>query len=103
LDGYFRKLESITVSIFGSRRQEGAGNIFQLLSMGVKVFLRRENNMLYYLRDKGFIVFCFEDQFNSFMDLEQLPIAAQEHNRSLILQLFDSEKEVSIMHHLLES
>lgn len=102
IDEYYKLLRTIKVAIFGQRRQEGAANIFYLLSVGVKIFLRNENNMIQWLRDKGFIVFSFEDDLCSDRDLLPLsPLDAQK-NYSIYNEVFSHQREVESMMKLLD-
>ncbi len=78
---YFALINTIEVAIIGSRRQEAAGNIINLLSNGTKVFLREDNNLLQYYREKGFIIYSYEKDLNSLADLQPLTLKEQLHNR----------------------
>jgi hypothetical protein len=84
-DEYFKHL-SVEVALFGSRRQEASGNISTLLKNGVKIFLRRDNNLLQYYREKGYIIFSFEDDLHSLEDLKPLSEEEQRHNRECSLK-----------------
>ena len=85
-DEYFDLITSVGVAFIGAKRQEASGNIINLLGNGVKVFLREDNNLLRYYRDKGFIVFSFDKDFNSIKDLEPLSLEEQEWNRNCRLR-----------------
>jgi len=89
---YFELLNHIDVAIFGQRRQEGGNNIFYLLSIGAKVFLRRDNNMLKYLKDKGYFVFEFENDLNSVNDIYNFTFEEKKMNRKLVLAEFSQYK-----------
>ena len=82
---YFKMLDSIDVAIFGQRRQEASGNIIQLLKNGVKVFLRNDNNLLDYYREKGYIIFSFEDDLKDMESMTPLSLDEQRHNREVFL------------------
>ncbi|MDE6094863.1 MAG: hypothetical protein K2G52_01590, partial [Muribaculaceae bacterium] len=84
-DEYFNMLKSIDIAIFGQRRQEASGNIIQLLKNGVKVFLRNDNNLLEYYRQKGYIIFSFEDDLIDLNSLKSLTLDEKEHNRKCYL------------------
>jgi hypothetical protein len=90
---YNNLLDKIDVSFFGHRRQEAGANIYYLLSSGSKIFLRKDNNLLEYLREMGYVVFEFEKDFTSLNDLECLPVEIKKHNRELVLKEF-SQKEI---------
>ena len=102
-ESYFKLLGGISVGFFGARRQEGSGNIIQLIAFGAKVFLRNDNNMLKYLKENNFIVFSFEDDFKSSEDLDPLSTDQIIHNQSLFTSLFNEEKERSVMKAIIES
>lgn len=91
LKTYTEILEGAKVAIFGMKRQEGAGNIFMLLYYGAKVFLRNGNNLLTYYRDRGFIIFSFEDDLKDMSDLAGLSDNEIQHNQKLIDELFKKE------------
>lgn len=80
-DKYFDILRTVDVAIFGQRRQEAAGNIIQLLKNGVKVFLRNDNNLLQYYREKGYYIYSFEDDLNGIEDLQPLTLEEKKYNR----------------------
>lgn len=84
-DKYFDILKEVDVAIFGQRRQEAAANIIQLLKNGVKVFLRNDNNLLQYYREKGYKIFSFEEDLNSIDDLKPLSAADKKYNRENFL------------------
>lgn len=100
-DEYYAKLNGCTVAVFGNRRQEAAGNVFYLLSGGVKVFLRNDNTMLNWLRQRGFLVFSVEEDLVTYADLSSLTPEAAEVNRSCYLRTFAPEQEQKMMNRLL--
>ena len=80
---YFDIINKPQVAMFGQKRQEAAGNIGRLLIEGTKVFLREDNPMLKYYRDKGYYVFSFENDLNSIEDLNPLTYDEKVHNRKV--------------------
>lgn len=96
---YFDLFQNVSVAFYGAKRQEAAGNIFSLLGKGVKIFLRNDNNLLNFLRERGFIVFSFENDFNSIDDLESLTDAEKILNQSKCLDMFSLETEKKVMNH----
>lgn len=90
-DKYFELLKKIKCAFFGHRRQEAANNIFFLLGFGAKVFLRKENNLLSYFKDKGFYIYEYESEFNSLNDLKALSDFEQSENKRLIIKEFSEE------------
>ena len=83
-DKYFDLLDSIPTGIFGHKRQQAASNIFRLLASGTKVFLRKDNNLLKYLIDRGYVVFSFEDDLNTYMDLFEMNFNDRKKNKELV-------------------
>ena len=53
---YTKRLASVDIAIFNAARQNGLGNIYQLLYMGKKVYLNTKNSLYAFLRQKGFEV-----------------------------------------------
>ena len=80
---YFDLINSVSVAIFGARRQEASGNIYNLLRNGVKVFLRNDNTLLNYYKSKGYIIFSYENDLRSLQDLFPLSEAEQVRNRAI--------------------
>lgn len=101
LKTYTEILEGAKVAIFGMKRQEGAGNIFMLLHYGAKVFLRNGNNLLTYYRERGFIVFSFEDDLKDTSDLAGLSEGEIQHNQKLIEEMFNKKNIDMMMRELL--
>jgi hypothetical protein len=89
---YFNLIRSCKIAIFAHRRQEAGNNIFFMLGIGAKVFLRKENNIYSYLTDKGYKVFDY-DQINSIEDFEELSKAEKLINYNLLLEEF-SESQI---------
>lgn len=80
---YYESLSKTGVAIFGQNRQEAAGNIGPLLNYGAKVFLRENNVMLKYYKDKGYIIFSVEKDLKSVDDLQPLTPQQMEHNAEI--------------------
>lgn len=99
---YYKLLDEIPVAIFGNRRQEAGANVFYLLGKGSKVFFRNDNNMIKWLRDRGFRVFSFEDELNSIDDLKSLSIEDMHHNIKIHEELFSKDRERKDMQRLMQ-
>lgn len=98
---YQQKLSKVKVAIFGMKRQEAAGNIFQLLNMGAKVFLREENTVLKWLRNRDFVVFSVEKDLS---DMHQItPLSEEEiiHNRACYHRYFSADMYNDMMKNLI--
>ncbi len=78
---YFTLLSTASCAIYGAKRQEAAGNIYNCLRNGIKVFLRNDNNLLTYYKGKGFIIYSFDDELKTLDDLCGLSREQQEYNR----------------------
>lgn len=98
---YFKIFQDVSVAFYGARRQEAAGNVMYLLGRGVKLFLRNDNNMINYLKDKGFIVYSFEDDFKTIDDLNPLDKEQMIINNEVFNKLFSTEQEKLVMENLL--
>lgn len=91
MDVYQEKLSRVKIAIFAMRRQEAAGNIFQLLNMGAKVFLREENSIFHWLKSRGFIVFSLDADIQELRGLEGLESGQIAHNRERYKHHFNPE------------
>ncbi len=78
---YFNVIGKAQVALFGQKRQEASGNISRLLTLGTKVFLREENPLLKYYRDKGYIIYSFEKDLKQISDLSPLTEKQKIHNK----------------------
>ena len=77
---YFDYVGTCASAIFGQKRQMAAGNIQVLLSLGVKVFLRDENTLYTFYKNKGYYIYSVERDLNSLDDLLPLSTDKQLHN-----------------------
>lgn len=102
LNKYQATLAEVKIAIFGMRRQEAAGNIFQLLNMGAKVFLRTDNTLFKWLKERNFIVFSLEDDFSELQELNGLSIEQIEHNRKCYAMTFNPTVYKEIMLNLID-
>lgn len=55
-DQYTKFLSTVDVAIFNAARQNGLGNILQLLYMGKKIYMSSDNPLFCFLTEKGFIL-----------------------------------------------
>ncbi len=90
-DAYFNILKSSGSAIFGHRRQEAGNNIYFLLANGTKVFLRKQNNLLSHLKDKGYTVFEFEEDLLHFPAISLLEEKDRIRNLALVKEEFSEE------------
>ncbi|MBB1368463.1 TDP-N-acetylfucosamine:lipid II N-acetylfucosaminyltransferase [Pseudoalteromonas sp. SR44-5] len=83
---YFNILKRCSFVIMNHKRQQAAGNILIMLSLGAKVFLDKENPLYDYFKCLGFKVFN-KDNFNcDNMSKDDVAI-----NKELSLKSFNSE------------
>ena len=61
---YKKLLSSCSIAIFGHIRQQGIGNIINLLSSGVKVFFYEDSVSYQYYKKQGINVYTLEHDFN---------------------------------------
>ena len=101
LHEYQELLSTVKIAIFGMRRQEAAGNIFQLINMGTKVFLREENTLLQWLKKRGFVVFSLENQYDELPSLTGLSAEEIRHNRACYERIFNDHSFDEMMHNLM--
>lgn len=83
---YYRMIDSVQVALFGQKRQEATGNIGHLLMVGTKVFLREDNPLLKYYKEKGYYIFSIEKDLISENSLIPLTEEEQIHNKKVWYQ-----------------
>jgi hypothetical protein len=70
---YLNIIFNIDIAIFFHNRSQAMGNIIQILGLGKKIFLDRNNNPLYQLfRNLGVKVYDFETEFNLIANEKEL-------------------------------
>lgn len=79
-EDYLKTLSKVGIAIFGQLRQEAAGNIEPLLGYGAKVFLRQNNPLFQYYKNKGYIIFSVEENLKTIEDLSILSPEQMLHN-----------------------
>ncbi|WP_312788812.1 TDP-N-acetylfucosamine:lipid II N-acetylfucosaminyltransferase [Sphingobacterium sp.] len=100
LSEYQSILSEVKIAIFGMRRQEAAGNIFQLLNMGAKIFLRKDNTLLSWLKKRNFIVFCIEDDEKELENLQALSLEQMSYNSAQYKRYFNASNYQEMMQQL---
>lgn len=103
LADYQQILSEVSIAIFGMRRQEAAGNIFQLLNMGAKVFLRQDNTLFHWLRKRDFLVFSLEEDQQELAKLAGLSDKQIAHNRSCYTKTFNNTVYQEMMDKLVDN
>lgn len=102
MNEYFKLINSAEFAIFGDKRQQGGGNLYHLLASGTKIFLMRENSLLQYFRDKGYYVYEFERDLNSYKDFIPLDNYKKEKNRALALSEYSSKEINRVYENLID-
>lgn len=84
LDEYNDLLASCGIAAFGSRRQEGLGNILRALWQGARVVLDRRNPVVGYLTERGVTVDLLDDVPALGLPTDPLPPARIAANRAFL-------------------
>ena len=100
---YFATLDEVSAGFFGHRRQEGGGSVSYLLGRGARVYLRPQNNLLDYLRWRGYHVFDLETDLERTDAFAPLPPEQAAHNARLVREEYGSVSADHIYHHLLDT
>lgn len=86
---YLKFLSSVDIVIMNHKRSEGAGNIFVLLCLGKKVYLREENSLFSFSLENNLKVFSLNS-----LELENLftplDLITQEKNKKIAGDLFST-------------
>lgn len=61
IDDYISKIISCNVVIMNHVRQQAFGNIITMLYLGAKVFLREENPIYIFLKNKGAVIYSIQE------------------------------------------
>ena len=61
IDDYISKIISCRVVVMNHVRQQAFGNIITMLYLGAKLFLREENPIYIFLKNKGAIIYSIQD------------------------------------------
>lgn len=86
LDKYHELIATCGVAVFGSRRQEGLGNILRALWQGAHVVLDRRNPVVEYLRERGVSVILLEEISECGLPRNALSAAQLAANRDFLIQ-----------------
>lgn len=103
ITAYQTILSEVKIAIFGMRRQEAAGNIFQLLNMGAKVFLREDNTLFHWLKKRNFIVFSLENDWKELEQLTGLSTEQIDHNKGCYTETFSTHVYKKMMEDLIKN
>ena len=83
-DEYLKILSTVDVGVFNNSRQQGMGNISQLMMLGAKVFARKDVSMWDHLTSLGCTLFDISQIENlPFDEFVYMSDAARNHNASI--------------------
>lgn len=86
---YVKFLNRIDVGVFNNDRQQGMGNIINLLYLGKKVYMNKNNTLFDVLKEEGFYIYDFEKISEDMF----LPLSSEEKekNRNLVVFRYSDE------------
>lgn len=91
---FYKFLQTMNVGIFGSNRTQAAGNIFVLILLGKKVFLKKENTIFQMLKEKGLFIYSIEDINDKFL---RIPLTKEQRKKNWDIVIgkfgFDQSKQ----------
>lgn len=87
---YYKKINNVGVFILNSFCQQALGNIFFFLWVGTKVFLRKETSTYKTLKEKNFVIFSIEDDFNNKFN-EPLSVEQKMLNHKLTVEMINDD------------
>jgi hypothetical protein len=89
-DEYYKKINNVGVFILNSYCQQALGNIFFFLWVGTKVFLRKDTSTYKTLKEKNFIIFSIDDDFNNKFN-EPLSVEQKKLNHKLTVEMINDD------------
>ena len=87
---------SFSVAIYGNFRQEAVGNILISLYLGAKDFLPENNPVYFWAKKLNLIIFALESISQKDIE-EKLDISSRNHNRNIILNLYNTKRLKSLI------
>lgn len=96
LTKYQELTQSCGIVIMNSYRQQGVGNVVDMLHRGAKVFLSKKNTFYHYLKRIGCHVYTVEDDLKK-DDLGLLGKEKQLHNREIIASVLSMDRIIAEM------
>jgi len=101
---YINYLSQIDVGIFNMERQQGLGNIYLLLFLGKKVYLKKKTTMWEELLDMDLTVYDVEKipehTWKEFAEMDELTVAK---NREKVRERYQAEYKVKIWEKIFDS
>lgn len=98
LEEYNKILQSTHIAIFATDRQQAMGNIFVLLLLGKKVYLKEGYTHYDFFIKNGFKIFNIKD-----FSLDKISPEDALHNKNLILKEYSKEKQVNNFRYVFDS
>ena len=88
---YYQFLNNMDISIFDINRQQALGNIFSLLYLGKKVFLKDNSVLAHYFRTENHCIIntMHEIEQMAFEEFIKFPEEYQVSNEDRLVQMFD--------------
>lgn len=96
-ESYKQLLKSVDIAIFNHKRQQGLGNIVQLLANGKKVFLRKDVTTWRLFTDMGVKIYDIEK-----LNLEPIDSTIAKENIRLVRQYFNELNYICQLEQLFE-
>lgn len=92
---YVEFLNTIDIGVFNNDRQQGMGNIVNLLFLGKKVYMNKKNTLYQALLEEGFTLFDIEE-IKGETFYKELTSEQKEKNRTLIEYRYSDENFVNV-------
>lgn len=87
---YVQFLNQIDIGIFNNNRQQGNGNITNLLYLGKKIYMSKENTLLKTYRDLGAVIYDYEEiDAPNLLDSLAKEVSVKNHN--IIVERYSDE------------
>lgn len=97
---YLKLLSEVDVVLFAHNRQQGVGNLMQLINLGAKVYLEPHVTTYSWLKAKGVEVFDFETLNSDIM--EPLSIDQKRNNRRIIRSFANRDELVKSLKNIFD-
>ena len=99
---YLKSLRKIDIAIFNFDRQQGMGNIINLINYGAHVYLKAEQSPYKYLRSIGITVGAISSDFSS-QNLRKLTDCEKLKNKKIIQELHSENQLVEQWRNIYET
>ena len=92
LEDYKAMIADCSIVVMNHIRQQAVGNIMIMISMGAKIYLRKENYLFNFFQRSGYKVFAIEDIKDEKDFLRKLTKEEVEHNKNTMRDLYTIDK-----------